>query len=132
MILGDIILNKVGSGESLREAIAQAFGLKQAQVLIVSDISQLVQPPSMGVVCEQSVHEGEFGWRLTVYTYGLSTKPALQDIARQLVRELDAECLVPDDREQNPYTMILVTPQDTRTVSVDVARLDNYDEYWLA
>lgn len=130
MIWGDLLLDCARSKEALRVALARAFGIEFGQVAIVDDVSEIPGPGVATVVCQQSLHGGQFPWRLSVYVFGGNMSPFKVDIAKKLATQLAVRCLV-SDGQRDPYTMTLVTVDGTESVNIDASRLDSIDEYWI-
>ncbi|MCB1057803.1 MAG: hypothetical protein KDD11_20065 [Acidobacteria bacterium] len=131
MIWGDLVLDRVDSKEALRIALSHAFGINSTDVWVVDDVAEIPSPGTALVVCQQSQRGGEFPWRLSVYTFSNDLTSSHIEIAQGLARELGARCLLPDP-SRDPYTMLLVTESETKSVDVDVDKLDRRDEYRLA
>ena len=128
----ELLIDKVVSVDGLRAAIAKVFATETAGVAVVHDIEGLPLADEVAIACERYLLGGEFTMHLTMHIHD----PRLADhdersVARAFARLWSARCLISDDGV-NPYTMILVSPTTSKSVSLNVAKLDEEEEYWLA
>jgi hypothetical protein len=129
VIWSDFLLEDVRTIGELRQSLADAFGLAIEEVCVVNSAAEL---PASGVAiaCEQRIRSGQFKWHLTLYSFSPRTWSSEYEITQSLSRSLKTRCLLADGA-LNPFTMVLVTAIGTESVSLDVDKLDRFDEYWL-
>lgn len=113
-----------------RRALAEATGIAPDRIEFVHDICASGQLDARLVV-ETIDRGGEFPVEWSLHSAGPRLPDAL-DVACTLARLIETRMLVSDD-DPNPYRWLLISPSNPpQQVSVDMKRLDEADQLWLA
>jgi hypothetical protein len=130
MTLGDVAVSKMLTDDQIMLGIIAGTGLRGDQVLIVSEIPEQPVVAAIVLLCQKIQRGGDFPLQLSFYaepnSFGDKTVEA---ILETFCSVCDCDVLVSDD-SVNPYTRILITSLGKHHhVSLDVARLDDADEF---
>ena len=132
MIWHDVLFDAWPLLDSLRDAVAKAFRVPSAAVVVVDSPAFLPRIGSSAVACERVKLGGEFQLKLSIYVYdqALLVGRSTEEIVREVASALRARCLISDEAV-NPYTMILITAEGARPVALNVEKLEHCEEYWI-
>jgi hypothetical protein len=132
MIWNEILLDRMASAPELRRAIrAAGLARSDAAVNVVDSMETVDRPHGVSVVCELTVRGGKFPLQISVYLYEDAPGDAVATLAK-FVQSVGCRCLVPAESE-DPYQMLLLAPgKSPELVDLDVAALDEREEYLLS
>jgi len=134
----DIMIDGVRSDREIAEAVARAFDIQPAEVLVREELQDLpTLDTSIRVLCERFARApGDFPLQLGVIPQDPTILQCIErdevQTLRRVCAALDANCLLadPDSLDPNPYVSLYVPLEGPpRRVYLDAERLDREDAY---
>jgi hypothetical protein len=128
MIWQDILIEGNVTNSELTAALALVLRVKDAELVVVSNMERVGEYP---IICHRQEKGGTFSLLLSIYTKPQVVLGSPIVIAEQLSFVLGCRLLI-ESKSRDPYVMRLVSDGVSRNVDIDVAALDERDEYELA
>lgn len=126
----NVLIEDRASPSRIRAALAQAFGVDEAEIDTVDAAGAVAPREDVVVQCVYHVMRGQFPLRIDIY---VDQAPADETgMLQRIANALGQRCLVSDDDTDDPYSMRLIAPgQAPRVVRLDPEALDDRDEHIL-
>lgn len=106
--LGDILIDRVVPSWLVQATLSRLFNILHTDIMIVSDIVQMMPIDDIQLLCELSPIQGEFAQLLSFFSRGLNLDEFDGlSLMKQFCRELTCQVLVPDN-SLNPFAFLLV------------------------
>lgn len=122
----DIIVKQPMPDEHIRLAISSVLHVPEERVAMIDDMTHYPERQDADAVCVSSSVEGEFSRLLSIQA-GLSMLPyeTHTQFLQSLCEQLGTQYITPDDQDDNPYVMWLVSPGTTPgRIGLDPVALD--------
>ncbi|HEX8110292.1 MAG TPA: hypothetical protein VF516_21320 [Kofleriaceae bacterium] len=122
----DIVVQHRSPDASVRRALAAALAVSEERVVVIDDLSNYPEAGAADIVCVSSALKGEFTGLLSIQVERLAVPcETHEQLMRRLCDALGTQCLVPDDKQDNPYLMWSISPGAApRKIGLDPVAFD--------
>ena len=123
------LIDKSIEDNQLLGVLSKIFNISTQKIFITEDIYALdiKLKEDTEILCEKTNIKGDFICKITIYlrSQHLKEKQLIEEnVFFEFCNLIDCRCLISDD-SHNPYTMILLPPNDKKNVVLNPDDLDN-------
>lgn len=104
----EILINRHLNLTEIKAKICEIYSIDPSEVLIVDDIAKADTPKIFPVLCHVQELDGDFKQMISIYPDRSLSPLWTHEVSGSFCEFFKCECLVSDDDEIDPYSMILI------------------------